>query len=170
MKDRIGYMSAAIAANAMVSALLVATAGCASESAGSILETPESAMQSQVAPAEMPIARMKVAKVSGKITVPVEVRYQFDDAPVSNQPVPLQIALVSRAAGENLKVEFVNTDALIVDTVQPQQVQKVAVDGVVRHRVLVTAKQANPPDLRLLVSMDTAGGRFFGVFSIPVGR
>jgi len=140
-----------VVANALVYGLLLM--GC-------------SAVQSQSAPP--PLEQMKLAERSGKVSVPVDVRYTLRAAPTRDQPVELELAFVARVAGNNLKVEFPRAEAVSIDSGGASFAQqKAESQGVVRRSLLVTPR-GERGEVRVLVSMDVEGGRYFGVFSIPI--
>jgi hypothetical protein len=112
---------------------------------------------------------MSLAKRSDKISVPVEVRYQFKSAALQDQPTQLELAFVPRAAGQNLRVEFVPSDSMTIESTNaPMTQQKADAAAVYRRNLTVTRRKAGPSEIRILVSMDVGAGRYFGVFTIPV--
>ena len=117
---------------------------------------------------EVPLDEMKVAQTSGKPSVPVEVRYHVG-ATSPNQPTTLQLAFVPRVAGENLTVEFPASDSATVDAEKSAfRHQRAAASSAIRRSALVTPTRTGDARVRVLVSMDVEGARFFGVFSIPL--
>ena len=50
-------------------------------------------------PAEPSIEQMSLATPIGKVSVPVDVRYQASGSPLRDQPMTLQLAFVPRVAG-----------------------------------------------------------------------
>jgi hypothetical protein len=119
-------------------------------------------------PGEVPLDEMRVARTSGKPSVPVEVRYHVGAAS-PHQTTTLQLAFVPRVAGENLTVEFPTSDSATVDAGKAAfRQQKAAASNAIRRSALVTPTRSGDARVRVLVSMDVAGARFFGVFSIPL--
>jgi hypothetical protein len=111
---------------------------------------------------------MKLAQRSSKVSVPVDVRYQLLAAPTRDQPVALELAFVARAVGQNLKVEFPQSQSVTIESGGVAFAeQKAQPDGVVRRSLVVTPRAAHG-EVRVVVSMDIEGGRYFGVFSIPI--
>lgn len=121
---------------------------------------------------EPPLEQMKLARVSGgKISVPVDVLYRVDGVPAAGQAVPVDLAFVPRIRGQNLTVEFPTSDAVTIASGNTSFTeQKAAPDQVIRRTLLVTPQGSGGGEVRVLVSMNVAGGRFFGVFSVPVGK
>lgn len=118
---------------------------------------------------ETPVERMSLAKRSDKISVPVDVRYQFKSAALQDQPTQLELAFVPRAAGQNLRVEFVPSDSMTIESTNASMTQQKAdAAAVYRRNLTVTRRKAGPSEIRILVSMDVGAGRYFGVFTIPV--
>jgi hypothetical protein len=115
-----------------------------------------------------PLEQMQLAERSSKASVPVDVRYQLRATATRDQPVGLELAIVARATGQNLKVEFPSAQSVSIDSggVTIAQ-QKAEPQGVVRRSLVVTPR-AERGEVRVLVSMDMEGGRFFGIFSIPI--
>jgi hypothetical protein len=144
-------MKRTVIANAFVYALLLM--GCG-------------AVESQSTPP--PLEQMKVARPSGKVSVPVDVRYQLRAAPRPDQPVGLELAIVARVPGQNLKLEFPPGQSVSIDSGgKAFAQQKAEPQGVVRRSLVVTPR-SEAGEVRVLVSMDVEGARYFGVFSIPV--
>ena len=140
-----------IIANVLLYALLLM--GCA-------------AVQSQSSPT--PLEQMKLAERSSKVSVPVDVRYNLRGAPLRNQSVGLELAFVARVPGQNLKVEFPHAQsATIASGAASFAQQKADPEGVVRRSLVVTPR-TDQSEVRVLVSMDVAGTRSFGVFTIPL--
>jgi hypothetical protein len=117
--------------------------------------------------AEPALDSMQAAVRSAKMSVPVDLRYQFDTAPVANQPVTLHLAAVPRVAGTQLRVSIKDVDGLQV-AAGPLQIQKAAASSAYRQQLSVTRQAAGPESLRVLVTMDLPEGTAFGYFSIPL--
>jgi hypothetical protein len=125
-------------------------------------ETRESA-------AAPPLEQMPLAQASERMSVPVDVHYSSGNA-TAGQPMALHLAFVPRVAGENLRVEFPHAKNATVETAKADFVQQKAdADSVIRRSIVVTPHQDGGARVRVIVSMDVEGGRFFSVFSIPVG-
>jgi hypothetical protein len=110
---------------------------------------------------------MLAATPSAKLSVPVDLRYRFDAEPLTNQPVTLHLAAVSRVAGSNLHVSVKQTQGLQVAS-GPLEVQKATVAGVYRQQLSVTRSAAGPDKLRILVTMEMPEGMAFGYYSVPL--
>lgn len=145
--------------------LLTLSTGC--------VQSQSSASSQQAQPtggAEPPLEKMAVAQASGKLSVPVEVRYLASTAPALDRPMTLQLAFTTRVAGQNLKIEFPVSDSTSIDSgASVLTQQKANADDVIRRSLLVTPRKASGAEVRVLVSMDVDGGRYFSVFSIPLG-
>lgn len=114
-----------------------------------------------------PLSTMQPAAPGAKISVAVDLRYQFDGEAAQNQPVTLRLAATPRVEGSNLRIEVKETKGLRVDTV-PLSVQKASPGGVYRQNLSVTRLAAVPAPLRVLVTMDTEAGMGFGYFTVPL--
>lgn len=122
-----------------------------------------------VTAAESAPEQMSLARQVGKLGVPVEVRYQFDTTPVRDQPMTVRLALIPRVTGQNLRIEFPPADSVTVESADVRAREKVNAAGVYRQSVVVTPRTADAAEMRVLVSMDVEGGRYFGIFSVPLG-
>lgn len=120
---------------------------------------------------ESPLDQMESARVMGKVSVPIDVRYRLGGLAVRDQPMPLELAFVSRVAGTNLKIEFPQSESVTVESGKLTFAeQKAGSEHALRRSLLVTPRQTEGNEVRVLVSMDIRGGRYFGVFSIPMDR
>jgi hypothetical protein len=112
---------------------------------------------------------MRVAQASAKLSVAVDLRYQFDAEPQPGQPVLLHLAAVPRVGGSNLRVSEKPAEGLQLAAAESSlQVQKATPRGVYRQQMSVTRAAAGPASLRVLVTMDMPEGRAFGYYSIPM--
>jgi hypothetical protein len=109
---------------------------------------------------------MSAARASAKISVPVDLRYQFDGPVLPNQPVMLHLAAVPRVAGANLTVTINPVAGLRMDAA-PLSVQKVNADGVYRQQLSITAAGTAAAELRVMVTMDMDQGKAFGFYTVP---
>jgi hypothetical protein len=110
---------------------------------------------------------MHAATPSAKMSVPVDLRYQFESDPVLNQPATLHLAAVPRVAGTRLNVSIKAVEGLQV-AAGPLQFQKTAASSAYRQQLSVTRLASGPENLRVLVTMDLPEGTGFGYFSIPM--
>jgi hypothetical protein len=110
---------------------------------------------------------MHVAHPSAKLSVPVDLRYQFDSEALPGQPVTLHLAAVPRVAGSNLQVSIKQAQGVEFGSAGPLRVQKASREGVYRQQMSVTRAAAAAPNLRVLVTMDMGDGIAFGYYSIP---
>jgi hypothetical protein len=118
---------------------------------------------------EPALESMRVARTGAKISVAVDLRYQFETEPQAGQPVVLHLAAVPRVGGGNLRVSVKPAEGLQLAVAEgPLQVQKATPSGVYRQQMSVTRSAAGPASLLVLVTMDMAEGRAFGYFSIPM--
>jgi hypothetical protein len=109
---------------------------------------------------------MATARPGAKMSVAVDLRYQFDGAATEGQPVTLHIAAISRVDGTNLNVEVKSAPG--VETSRGTlSAQKVDAAGVYRRQLSVTRHAGAPDDLRVLVTMDMPEGTAFGYYTIP---
>jgi hypothetical protein len=118
---------------------------------------------------EPALESMHAARASAKISVPVDLRYQFDGPVLPNQPVMLRLAAVPRIAGSHLKVSVKSAAGLRADAA-PLNLQKVNAAGVYRQQVSITATEGAPTEIRVLVTMDMAEGSGFGFFTVPIAN
>jgi hypothetical protein len=129
--------------------------------------TEPSAVPKPAAANEPRIETMHAATPSAKMSVAVDLRYQFDSVPLPNQPVMLHLAAVPRVAGTNLRVSIKQAHGLQVAAGE-LEVQKTSAAGVYRQQFSVTRLEDSPAQLRVLVTMDVPEGAGFGFFSIPL--
>lgn len=158
---RIALLGAAVAA-------LTAT-GCSSgDSTSAVPGTPAEAGQQ----AEADVSRMATAAVlSNKVGAPVEVRYLQSGVSLKEQPSPLDLAVIPLVDGTNLRVTLLESDSVSVDADGADTlVAKVDARTVHRQRLTVTPKVSDGGTLRVMVSMDTGGGRYISIFAVPVGQ
>lgn len=121
-------------------------------------------------PSGPPLDQMSLATAVGKIGVPVDVRYKVSGVVAKDQPATVQLAFVPRVAGSNLRVEFPETAGVAVDAGSGAVwAEKATTSDVFRRNVSVTPTAGDSGEMRAIVSMDFDGGRYFSVFSIPVG-
>jgi len=152
-------------------AMLSVTALGACMAAQSPASDPAAAANSRVAIAEPALDTMSEAQPSSKISVPADVRYQLSGAALQDQPITVKIAVVPRVAGTNLRVEFPDSPSVSVDVGgSPSVEQKVEAAGIYRRSLSITPRASAGAQMRVLVSMDVEGGRYFGIFSIPLGN
>jgi hypothetical protein len=146
-------------------ALLAAVLSAFSDRAHSQLTAPRTA-----AAEEPSVDRMLSARRSSRANVPVDVRYLFAAAPATDQSATLQLAFIPRVAGQNLRVEFPASSTVTVNPVSQAPalvVEKAEAQGIYRHALTVTPRTL-ATEIRVLVSLDVAGGRYFGIFLIPL--
>jgi hypothetical protein len=111
---------------------------------------------------------MTRVRASAKISVPVDLRYQFDGPFLANQPVMLHLAVVPRVAGSKLTVTVSPVAGLRMDAAS-LTVQKASVDGVYRQQFSMTPAESAPEALRVMVTMDMdQGSTAFGFFTVPL--
>jgi hypothetical protein len=121
--------------------------------------------------AEPPVASMKIAKAVGKTGAPVEVRYEPTGSTLRGQPTTLKLAFVPQIAASNLEVEFPASDAVSIDWVLSRlSVSNPERDGVYRRALIVTPRLADSGEVRVMVWVDAEGGRYFSIFTVPVGK
>jgi hypothetical protein len=110
---------------------------------------------------------MAVARPSAKMSVAVDLRYQFDGAVVEGQAATLHLAAISRVDGTNLSVQVKAAPGLEIAH-GALSAQKVTATGVYRQQLSVTRHAGAPEELRVLVTMDMPEGTAFGFFTIPL--
>ena len=115
----------------------------------------------------VPLESMHAAIPSAKISVPVDLRYQFDGDALAGQPVTLHLAAVPRVAGTRLRVSIKRVPGLEV-AAGPLEVQKASAAGIYRQQLSITRSATGPAALRVLVTMDQAEGSGFGYFTVPL--
>jgi hypothetical protein len=118
-----------------------------------------------------PLDDMQLARASGKLGPPVDVRYQLSGSATKYQPVTLQLAFVPRLDGSNLRVEFPDTDGVAIETGSKKIAsQKASKSDVLRHALLVTPTAADSGEVRAYVSIDVGSAKYAGIVSIPIGE
>jgi hypothetical protein len=145
-----------------LSALIaILAAGCGSAA----LSPPAEGATAETALEQMSLAR----PASEKIGAPVDVRYEFDGPPAPNRPVTLNLAVVPRVSGHNLRVEFPASSGLdIQGETAPLSSQKADAAIALRRRLVVTPLTDAATEVRVMVSMDVDGRRYFGIHVIPL--
>jgi len=113
------------------------------------------------------VESMTLARPSAKMSVAVDLRYQFEDAVVDGQPVTLNLAAIPRVAGTNFNVYVKGAPGLEISH-GTLAAQKVDAAGVYRQQLSVIRRAAAPANLRVQVTMDMPEGTAFGFFSIPL--
>lgn len=126
-----------------------------------------SAVPKPTAANEPAVESMRMAKPSAKLSVAVDLRYQFDSEPLPNQPVTLHLAAVPRVGGSNLKVSVKPAAGLQLASPGALQIQKANPSGIYRQQLSLTRGAGGPQSLRVLVTMDLAEGTAFGYYLIP---
>jgi hypothetical protein len=123
-------------------------------------------------PEEQPaVGSMRVAKAVGKMGAPVEVRYEATGNTVRGQPTTLKLAFVPQIAGSELSVEFPASEAVSIDSaVSRMSVPKAERDAVYRRTLIVTPRLGDTAELRVMVWLEAEGGRYFSIFTVPVGK
>jgi hypothetical protein len=116
---------------------------------------------------EPDLESMRAASPGAKMSVPVDLRYQFESDPVPGQPAVLHLAAVPRVAGTALKVSIKAAEGLQVASA-PLQIQKAAASSAYRQQLAVTRLASGPENMRVLVTMEVPEGKAFGYFSIPL--
>lgn len=114
-------------------------------------------------------AMIPAERSSQKIGVPVDVRYQISGIMVTGRPANLQLAVIPRVEGENLRIELATTPGIAVsNSAEPLTIGKANAAGVYRYAFALTPATNAPGKVPLIVSMEIDGARFFSVFSIPL--
>lgn len=143
----------------LLSALLglALVAGCAAPSR----EAP--------AGAEVDLAKMASAeRRSEKIGVPADVRYALTGGD-AGMPLDLQIAVIPRIDGDDLRIEFPSTPGVSVAKSATAHVFGKASASAPYRLSLDLATDAQAPDrLPVIVSMKVGEARYFSVFAIPL--
>jgi len=132
------------------------------------VEAPTPGADAKVTP-EVDVKKMKLAKAIGKTSVPIDVRYEFVSGASKTGSESLQLAFVPRVEGSALRVEFPRSETVSISETEELHVQKASASSVHRHNLVVTPLKGSKGEIRALVSMDVEGGRYFGIFVIPVG-
>jgi hypothetical protein len=127
--------------------------------------TAPATAQSHAAPA---VDSMAFATRSGKRGVPVDVRYQFDSDVGMNKATGLQLALVPTVPGTNLQMEIKPTAGVRIDTNVAPAIQKANSTDVYRHSASITKSDPAVESINVMVSMETAEGLAFGIYTIPL--
>jgi hypothetical protein len=117
--------------------------------------------------AEPQLDAMQAATASAKMSVPVDLRYQFESDPSVDQPVTLHLAAVPRVAGTRLNVSIKPVEGLQV-AADPLEISKVAAKSAYRQTLSITRRAGAPESLRVLVTMEMPQGTGFGYYSIPL--
>lgn len=109
------------------------------------------------------------AVAEGKIGAPVRVQYQLMGALIPNQPVALRLSVTPKVPGARLLLEV--PDAAGYRSLKESRtlVAGKASSGIATDTtVMLTPTAANAADLRVLVSYDVEGARYFSVYRVPL--
>jgi hypothetical protein len=118
---------------------------------------------------EPAVAAMQLAQPSGKLGVPVDLRYQFDGEARDGQTATLHLAAVPRVAGSNLNVTIKDVPGIRTSAGE-LRAEKVSMATPYRRQLAVTRDAGGPAELRVLVTMDLPEGSAFSWFSVPLGN
>ena len=155
--------------------LAVLVCACNDAPLPSTAEPPSAAapQPEQSTASEPDVATMTLAAPveSGKIGVPVEVRYLLAGVAARNQPAPLDLAFVPSVEGSNLEVTFLESEVISIDAgAAPLIAARAGTANIHRRRLTVTPRAADGGQIRVQVAMDVAGGRYSSIFVLPVAR
>jgi hypothetical protein len=156
----------------LIAALLLASVVSGACGSGPLNAEPPPASQTPAVPAVPAgpdIQGMKVARQLGKVTVPIDVRYQVSGAVSKNQSVAVSLAFIPKVAGSDMRVEFPRSETVSVSETTEVMVKKADAASVHRHNLIVTPVKGNAGEVRAIVSMNVDEGRYAGIFVIPVG-
>ena len=117
-----------------------------------------------------PLESMTSARATGKIGVPVDLKYSFESPPTAGQPATLHLAAIPRISGSNLTVGFKTVEGVRVTSEAALGSRKADASSAYRQHYSVTRQGSEPLELRVLVTMETAEGSAFGFFGIPLER
>ena len=109
------------------------------------------------------------AVAEGKIGAPVRVQYQLMGALFPNQPVALRLSVTPKVAGQRLLLEV--PDAAGYQSLKESRtlVAGKASSGISTDTtVMLTPTATTAADLRILVSYDVEGARYFSVYRVPL--
>ena len=110
------------------------------------------------------------AVAEGKIGAPVRVQYQLMGALIPNQPVALRLSVTPKVAGERLLLEVPDAAGYRDLKESRTLVAGKASSGIATETtVMLTPMVAVAADLRVLVSYDVEGARYFSVYRVPLG-
>lgn len=155
-------------ASAGEGALAEVGAGAGPVDAAGAVATPATGASAR-ASAAPDVSKMALARaVSSKLGVPVDLRYQFEDAVEEGRPVTLHLAAVPRVEGSNLTVSIKESAGIEAHSA-PLSARKADASAAYRQQLSVTRHAGAPEEMRVLVTMDVAEGSAFGYFSVPMG-
>ena len=151
--------------------LLAALAGCDREpqdAQGPAAAT--SAKQSKAAPADEAALKRMVSGVSaGKEDSTVDLKFELKARPQIGQPLAIDVALLPKLAADTMRVTYISTDALAVQTATlPGEYHNVQVGGVYRHEVTVIPRDNGVYYVSAVVVLDSETGSATRTFAIPV--
>jgi hypothetical protein len=137
---------------------------------------PEAPSPTEPSPTPKPTARaapspavesMAAARPSAKMSVAVDLRYQFDGAVTEGQPATLHLAAIPRVTGNNFQVQVKSAPGLEISR-GTLSMQKVDAAGIYRQQVSVLRRATAPDSVRVQVTMEMPEGTAFGFFTIPL--
>jgi len=124
--------------------------------------------QATVAQIESAIESMARAVPSAKMGAPVDVYFQLSGVAAKDRATSLQLVVVPRIAGTNLRVELPASVSIDVDE-RNFAFQKAEASGVYRKNLLVTPRQTDTGTLQVIVFLNVGSDSYAGNFTIPIG-
>ena len=112
--------------------------------------------------------------VAGKISAPVDVRYQLTGAVESNQPVVVSLVLTPRVTGTRLTAELADSATLqLAKQTLVFASAKTTAGTALRRSFSITPGSITPgttpaTELLVLVSIDVDGARYASYFQLPL--
>ena len=107
--------------------------------------------------------------VAGKISAPVDVRYQLTGAVESNQPVVVSLVLTPRVTGTRLTAELADSATLqLAKQTLVFASAKTTAGTALRRSFSITPGTMPATEVLVLVSIDVDGARYASYFRLPL--
>lgn len=139
----------------------------AAEPAASEVHPAAGQMPDPGATVEPALDSMTLAAAPAKLSVPVDLRFQFDGDAIAGRPVTLHLAAIPRVSGSNLRIAIKEMPGIRASA-GPLSTQKASAATTYRQQLVITRVADGPKELRILVTMDLPQGSAFGWFSVPL--
>jgi hypothetical protein len=104
----------------------------------------------------------------GKPGAPVQLKYEVQGTPAAGVALPIEIAVMPRAATPSIRVSFIATDGLVLGPGTSPEFSAAVADSVHRHTLTVTPREDGEYYLGVIVVMSMPNGPEARTFNIPV--
>jgi hypothetical protein len=115
-----------------------------------------------------PTAKMGRAVTVGKSTVPIEVKYEMASKPIVNEPVEIELALISSTGADSVGIALAGTPGLTVsaDTLPPVDNLKPSTPEHVKFTAMASEESVHY--VTVTATLYTAGTSSPRTFAVPI--